>query len=267
MGLSSKLKRPKIGIVGGTGRMGSWFADLLERAGLQVSRVGRRTDLTAEKMARQCDVVVVSVPVTDTVNVIREIGPLVAEEGLLMDLTSVKKEPLEAMLRYSQSQVVGIHPLFGPDVESNSGLKVVVVPGRGVSGQHWITNVFLQEGFGVAVLEAEEHDRMMGLIQGVNHFSTLALALCISRSGIELPELREVTTQTFLQRVARVRSILEQSPGLFASLLMDNPAAGEFMEQYLESVESLIRITRDGDREAFGELFVSLKKVFDKEMS
>jgi prephenate dehydrogenase len=265
MGLSSKLKRPKIGIVGGTGRMGTWFADFLERAGLQASRVGQRTDLTAEKMVRQCHVVVVSVPVTDTVNVIRQIGPLVAEEGLLMDLTSVKKEPLEAMLKYSRSEVVGIHPLFGPDVESNSGLKVVVVPGRGVSGQHWITNIFLKAGFRVAVLGAEEHDRMMGLIQGVNHFSTLSLALCISRSGIEIPKLLKVTTQTFLQRVARVRSILEQPPGLFASLLMDNPSAGKFMEQYLESVESLIQITRNGDREAFGELFVSLKKVFDKE--
>jgi prephenate dehydrogenase len=55
---------------------------------------------------------------------------------------------------------------------------------------------------------------------------------------------------------------LEQPGELFGSLLMDNPAAGEFIEQYLESVESLIQITRNGDREAFGELFNSLKDVF-----
>jgi prephenate dehydrogenase len=55
---------------------------------------------------------------------------------------------------------------------------------------------------------------------------------------------------------------VEQPGELFGSLLMDNPAAEEFLDQYLASVENLIKVTRDGDREAFGELFHSLKDVF-----
>ena len=34
--------------------------------------------------------------------------------ALIMDLTSLKKEPVEAMLKYSEAEVIGIHPLFGP---------------------------------------------------------------------------------------------------------------------------------------------------------
>jgi prephenate dehydrogenase len=256
------LTHPRVGIVGGTGRMGSWLALLLEARGLAVLRTGRKTDLTPSEMAQQCDVVVISVPIADTVRVIKEIGPLVSENGLLMDLTSVKKAPVEAMLKYSRAEVVGVHPLFGPDSGSNSDLRIAVCPGRGHEGPNWVIDTFRDEGFRVVTLEPEEHDRIMGIVQGVNHFSTLALALCISRSGIETDRLMNVSTYTFNQRLGRIRSIVEQPGELFGSLLMDNPAAGDFIERYLESVESLIQVTRKGDRKAFGELFHSLKKVF-----
>lgn len=256
------LTHPKVGIVGGTGRMGSWLALLLEARGLTVFRTGRKTDLTPSEMAQQCDVVVISVPIADTVRVIEEIGPLVSENGLLMDLTSVKKAPVEAMLKYSRAEVVGVHPLFGPHGGPNADLRIAVCPGRGHEGRNWIIDTFRDEGFQVITLESEKHDRIMGIVQAVNHFSTLALALCISRSGIEIDHLMNASTLTFNQRLGRIRSIVGQPGHLFGSLLMDNPAAGDFIEQYLESVESLIEVTRNGDKKAFGELFYSLKDFF-----
>jgi prephenate dehydrogenase len=256
------LTRPKVGIVGGTGRMGSWLALLLEARGLTVLRAGRKTDLTPSEMARQCDVVVISVPIADTVRIIKEIGPLVSENGLLMDLTSVKEAPVEAMLKYSRAEVVGVHPLFGPDSGPNSDLRIAVCPGRGHEGRNWVIDTFRDEGFQVVTLEPEQHDRIMGIVQGVNHFSALALALCISRSGVEVDHLMNTSTFTFSQQLGRIRSIVGQPGELFGSLLMDNPAAGDFIEQYLESVESLIQVTRNGDKKAFGELFHSLKAFF-----
>lgn len=256
------LTHPKVGIVGGTGRMGSWLAGLLEGCGFTVLRAGRKTNLTPTEMARQCDVVVISVPIADTVRIIKEIGPLVSEKGLLMDLTSVKKESLEAMLKYSRAEVVGVHPLFGPDIKSNSGLRIAICPGRGERGLNWITGIFRGEGLTVTFMEPEEHDRMMGIIQGAHHFSTLALALFISRSGYKIGDLVNGSTQTFHQMLDRIRSILKQPTELFGSLLMDNPAGEKFIEQYLESAERLIQITRRGDKEAFGELVQSLKIFF-----
>jgi len=242
--------------------MGSWLAGLLEGYGLPVLRAGRRSDPSPQEMARQCDVVVISVPMADTVKIIREIGPLVSENGLLMDLTSIKKGPVAAMLEYSQAEVVGAHPLFGPDEEAIAGQKMVICPGRGERGLKWLTGILEKTGVKVVVMEPDEHDRLMGLIQGVNHFSTLALALCISRCGFELEDIGNGATNTFRRRLHRIRSVMEQPAELFGSLLMDNPAAGEFIEQYLESVEEWIRITREGDKEAFVELFGSLKEVF-----
>ena len=256
------LTCPKVGIVGGTGRMGAWLAGLLKRRGLTVLTTGLSTELTPAEMARQCDVVVISVPIADTEQVIRDIGPMIPEEGLFMDLTSIKKGPVEAMLKYSRAQVVGIHPLFGPDIIPEGDLRVAICPGRGKNGLNWITGVLQDEGLKVSLIEAEEHDRIMALIQTVNHFSTLTLAICISDSGFELKDLVNLSTRTFLERLDRIRAIIAQPAELFRSLLMENTAATEFIEKYRESMGQLIRITRDEDREAFNELFEGLKEVF-----
>ena len=101
----------KIGIVGGTGKMGKWFAQLFIKAGYEVLVAGRKTSLTSVEIARQCDVVIISVPIEKTVEIIKDIGPLIPEHGVMMDLTSIKTEPVSAMLEYSRAEVVGIHPL------------------------------------------------------------------------------------------------------------------------------------------------------------
>ena len=62
-----------------------------------------------------------SVPIHRTEEIIREIGPAVRKGGLLMDLTSLKKAPVEAMLKYSGAEVLGVHPLFGPCEKSHHG--------------------------------------------------------------------------------------------------------------------------------------------------
>ncbi|HVO84988.1 MAG TPA: prephenate dehydrogenase [Syntrophobacteria bacterium] len=242
--------------------MGSWFAELLERQGFTVLRSDLGTALTPQAMTVQCDVVVVSVPIAETLKVIREIGPLLPESALLMDLTSVKKAPLEAMLAHSTAQVVGLHPLLGPEAGFNSGGRVVVCPGRGESGLAWITRVLQGSALTPLYLDAEEHDRMMGLIQGANHFSTLALALTVNRSGFEAHTLTQYATETFRERLERIRFMMEQPVELFGSLLMDNPAAVEFSEEYLEGARRLLEVCRSKDKQAFANLFTSLRETF-----
>ena len=265
MGRNAILNPPKVGIVGGTGRMGSWFADLVQPYSSEVFRVGRTTDLTPSEMARRCEVVVISVPVARTINMIREIGPLVSEKGVLMDLTSIKKKPVEAMLRYSRAEVVGTHPLFGPDGTADSGLRIVLCPGRGRVWHDWLLGIFRTAGLQVMVLSPEKHDHLMGLIQGVNHLSTIALGLCIIRSGLMFDELLNASTQTFTNRIDRIRAMMGQPAELFGSLLMDNPPAGEFMDHYLEATEELIEIIKKKDRASFEKIFENLKAFFCSE--
>jgi prephenate dehydrogenase len=258
MATDVNFTRPKIGIVGGTGAMGSWFAHLVEPVTERTFRVGRRTDLTPVETARRCDVVVISVPIADTIKVIRELGPLISENALLMDLTSIKEKPVKAMLQYSCAEVVGAHPLFGTEGKSAKGQRMVLCPGRGKKGLKWLTKVLERAGIKVVVMDPVEHYQIMGLIQGVNHFSTLALGLCMVKSGFGFEEILNCSTRTFERRLDRIRSMVKQPAELFESLLMDNPWVEVSSEEYLDTIQTMLQIIRSNDREAFGELFKSL---------
>ena len=89
------MKEIKVGIIGGTKGMGHWFAGLLKNEGCRVLISGRKTALGINELAKLCNVIVVAVPISATVDVIRQVGPLLSQDKLLMDLTSLKKEPVK----------------------------------------------------------------------------------------------------------------------------------------------------------------------------
>ncbi|MDY6879137.1 MAG: prephenate dehydrogenase/arogenate dehydrogenase family protein [Desulfatiglans sp.] len=263
MGLSVKSGKPTVGIIGGTGGMGAWFSEIIQAFASEVFCVGRKTDLTPSEVAGRCDIVVISVPVSATVQVIQEIGPQVSKESLLMDLTSIKAAPLDAMLKYSEAEVIGVHPLFGPNASSDSDRRVAVCPGRGTRWMPWLSRALHDTGMKIVEVSPEKHDHIMGLVQGVNHFATLALALCISRSGVSMHDISNTSTQTFEDRVHRIQSMLGQSAGLFGSLIMDNDSADGFIRQYVDAARELADIAKAGDEAGFGKIIENLRAYFD----
>ena len=248
----------KVGIVGGTRGMGAWFADFLEKQSIEVYRVGRKTALTPQMMARLCDVIVISVPIKDTIPMIEELSPLVSERSLMMDLTSIKKGPIDAMMSHSKSEVIGTHPLFGPE-ESGEGLNMIICPGRTKRWLGWLTKIIENGGIHIQTMTPEKHDQLMGLIQGVNHFSTLALALCIIESGFSPEEIIQCSTQTFKQRIDRLKSLLNQSSELFSSLLIDNSESYKYIDKYNQATQELATIVQKKDKTGFQKLFDELK--------
>jgi hypothetical protein len=112
------------GIIGGTGQMGRFFAKVFKQAGWEVIVSGTKTPLTSRDVAEMADLIMVSVPIRTTVGVIREVAPLLSEEQVLCDLTSLKVEPVRAMLA-SRAEVIGLHPMFGPGAVSLRGQTIV----------------------------------------------------------------------------------------------------------------------------------------------
>lgn len=108
--------------------MGQWFEAFFEKRGYEVLISSRRTPLSNKELVQKSDVVIISVPIRVTVEIIKEVGPYIAPEALLMDFTSLKKASVEAMLKYSKSEVMGAHPLFGPNIESLKGQTIILCP-------------------------------------------------------------------------------------------------------------------------------------------
>jgi prephenate dehydrogenase len=171
-----------IGIVGGTGGIGKWFAAFFAAEGYPVHVTGRSTGMPLPELAGACRIVIVAVPMASTIGVIREVGPLLPEETLLMDLTSLKAEPVRAMLADSRAEVIGCHPLFGPDAPSLAGQNIVLCPARGGRWLDFLQRTFVKNGARITVTAPAEHDRMMALIQGLTHLDTILMGLTLQDS-------------------------------------------------------------------------------------
>lgn len=245
----------RIGIIGGTGGMGSLFARVFAEAGHQVSVSGRHTPLSNADLARLCDLVIVSVPIRSTVDVIRAIAPLMREDQVLCDFTSLKVAPVAAMLE-TKASVLGLHPMFGPSVPSLQGQTIIACPAR-ISAERAeeVLGIFRAGGAAVTVMDPAEHDRLMAVVQGLAHFATLTVAGTIRRLGVDLAALLAATSPVYRIETALVGRILGQDPGLYGPILRENPAVPAVLAAFEEAAGELRRAVEGGDDGAFREIF------------
>jgi prephenate dehydrogenase len=245
----------KAGIIGGTGKMGRLFVPVFERAGYEVIVSGRSTKVTAQDIAESCDLVIVSVPIRDTVRVIDKIAPILSRNQLLCDFTSIKARPIEAMLR-SKANVVGLHPMFGPTVSSLKSQTIIVCPVR--VEEHLLKNlvgIFAAEGARCTATTPEEHDRMMAVVQGLTHFITLCMSETIRRLGVRIGSTEAFTSPVYQIELSLMGRLLSQDPALYADILQQNPFVPEVLEACCSSAGDLLSLVGSKDPEAFCAFF------------
>jgi len=249
------MEKYTIGIIGGTGQMGQWFKKFFEKEGHKVLIAGRTTQLTPEECAPKCDVVIISVPIESTIKTIIKIGPLVREDALLMDLTSVKKIPVKAMIKYSKAAVIGAHPVFGPSVSSLKNQIVVLCPVRPKKWLGWLKNILEKNSAAVKITSPEKHDKMMSIIQGVTHFSTICLAHALKQLGISVEESLSYASPIYKLRMDMVGRIFNQDPELYADIEMLNTENKTAIEEYMKATRKLQGIIKRKDRGEFIKFF------------
>ncbi|MFH1410410.1 MAG: prephenate dehydrogenase/arogenate dehydrogenase family protein, partial [Patescibacteria group bacterium] len=231
------MKKPIIGIIGGRGKMGSYFADFFERNKFEVIVSDQRTELDNKEVAKRADVVIVSVPIDRTQEVILEVAPHVKKSGLLMDFTSVKAMPMEAMKK-TKASYLGCHPLFGPTA-SIRGQIVILCVGRGMGWHRWFKNLLEENSVLVRELTARKHDELMAYIQTLTHFSHIAFADTLRKSGISINEFIKYPSPVYMMELYMMGRILNQDSKLYANIQLANPVNVKAVESYLRSCREL----------------------------
>lgn len=219
----------RIAIVGARGQMGALFVRAFHKAGYAVSTLDRPYgDEAIAAALAGADLVVISVPVTATRAVAERLAPFMPQGAILCDVCSVKVNPLQAMLDAYSGPVVGTHPLFGPVIPEGFDPRVAVTPGRGDGAPEAVTDVFARAGFSPFASTAEEHDRAMAVVQGLNFITTTAyLAAARQTPGIE-----NFRTPSFERRLEAARKMLTQDRELFQLISEDNPFLQETVRQF-----------------------------------
>lgn len=249
-----QMENFEIGIIGGTGGIGRWFADFFRKEGYTVHVSGRRTGMDAPTLARVCDVIIVSVPIRVTCEIIEKVGPHMRKGALLMDMTSLKVEPVKTMLRYSVSEVIGMHPLFGPSVNTLSGQNVVLCPARTEKWLGRLKSILKVGGARIVETTPEKHDKMMAIVQGLNHLNTITMGVVLSKTGIDISELKDFATPVFNTKIGILKKIFSNNPGLYAEIITLNPNISNILDIYEESLSELKHLVNAGNSKGLTEM-------------
>ncbi|OOF43282.1 bifunctional chorismate mutase/prephenate dehydrogenase [Rodentibacter trehalosifermentans] len=252
----------KIVIVGGYGKLGGLFARYLRASGYPISVLERDDWNVAEHILANADAVIVSVPIANTLETIERLKPYLTENMLLADLTSVKREPLAKMLEIHQGAVVGLHPMFGPDIASMAKQVVVCCGGRFPKRYEWLLEQIQIWGAKIHQTDAIEHDHHMTYVQALRHFSTFANGLHLSKQPVNLANLLALSSPIYRLELAMIGRLFAQDAELYADIIMDKPENLEVIESLKQTYEEALRFFESHDRQGFIDAFHQVKEWF-----
>lgn len=248
-------------IVGGHGQLGGLFRRMFELSGYQVKVLGSKDWDHADTLLSDAGLVVVTVPIHLTESVIDKLAGL-PEDCILCDLTSVKSAPLQKMLQVHSGPVVGLHPMFGPDVPSLAKQVIVYSDGRGSEEYQWLLDQFVIWGASLSAIDAAEHDHGMTLIQALRHFTSFAYGLHLSRENPDIDKLLQLSSPIYRLELAMVGRLFAQDPNLYADIILSSQENIEMIKRFHHCFGQAISVLDGHDKEAFVTSFNQVSDWF-----
>jgi prephenate dehydrogenase len=265
----------KIVIIGGAGKMGQWLCRLLDSDDFQIiiadkdakalaaayksPRIAATTD--SKEAAKQADIIVISVPLVKFEEAVKEIAPHIRPGRIIADLSSTKVKPVAVMHQYiKEGLILGVHPLFGPNVTSLSGQNIVLTPVTDKEKALAAEAANFIQGYGaqVKIMAPEAHDKMMAVVQGLSHFTAIAAADALAGLG-NLQDMKDVSTTTFRIFLNYIDSVIGDDPELYAAIQMEHPEMTDIYQALTQSVEKFAAYVKAKDTRSFVKRMKELK--------
>jgi prephenate dehydrogenase len=265
----------KVAIIGGTGKMGQWFAKFYQKRNYKVQIVGRNPEKTikiAKKLnveaaktyfeaVRDSDIVVVSVPPKETPKIILQNAKYMRKGAVLFDIASIKSNIIEALKKAESYHIraISLHPMFGPGTVSLKNKNLLIIPiTPDTSLLREISKTFESEGAVVHVVEnAKVHDEAIALTLSLPHFINIVFGMTLSARNIN--ELKKFGGSTFLLQLMITESIFQEDPELYASIQTENKYFGKLLKNFLNISKQMSAIVENKNLTGFIKKFENAK--------
>ncbi|MEH2042037.1 bifunctional chorismate mutase/prephenate dehydrogenase [Nostoc sp.] len=257
----------QITIIGGCGRMGRLFKEQLSLVGNNVSVLESDDWEYADQLLSQAELVLVSVPIKHTVDVIKRAAKYLAPTTALCDITSIKTQPTQAMLEHHSGPVMGLHPMFGPNVKSFFGQKVVVCPGRNDDSFQWFLDFIKSQGGELIVCTPEEHDQIMVIVQATQHFCRFSLGVFLAEAKIDIQQTLTMSTPNYRQEIDIVKRLFSQNPHLCVDIMLATEQRCDAISFLADTYSRLAKLVAMKDREALIQEFENAQSFFEEKIN
>ncbi|MCL1123077.1 bifunctional chorismate mutase/prephenate dehydrogenase [Shewanella surugensis] len=260
-----KQVKPDLGhvvVIGGEGQLGGLFSQMLTLSGYQVKSLDKEDWERADSLLAGAGLVIVTVPIQITCDLIATKLTQLPKSCILADLTSIKSAPMTAMLEAHSGPVLGLHPMFGPDVGSLAKQVVVVCNGRKPEAYQWLLEQITIWGARLVEAEPQQHDKSMQLVQAMRHFSSFVYGLNLCKESADIETLLQFSSPIYRLELAMVGRLFAQSPELYADIIFSQRESIAVISDYLENYTQALFLLKSGDREGFIEQFKVVSQWF-----
>ena len=263
-------------IIGGSGGMGKVFGRFFKKHGFEVTLFARNEDklkkaalelsvnyeLSLEKSVKNADIVMISIPISSTPDMIRKIAPLLKENVIVFDITSLKYAVFKALTEIKNSfpvNCISLHPMFGPGIKSMKNYFMMVLKVGGTDQYdeliNELLNLFKLDGLIITETLPEIHDKRIALTLGVPHMLNILFLNLLRSTNEPLNELTRYTGTTFLLQKVFAESIIQREMEMFGEIQMENKEFLKILDLFEKLLHKYKKIIEEKNIIGFSEIF------------
>lgn len=250
--------------IGGEGGMGKLYKKITEQTGHKAYSIDKSNWYELEELAPKLDMVIVTVPIKITEQVIERLKGRLSKKTILADFTSNKSAPIEKMLEVHEGPVVGLHPMHGPDVQNLSKQLMVVCPGRKAEEANWFMEQCELWGMRVVQADQQKHDHVMHMVQGLRHFVALLHGSFMEEYDLRPSDMLEYSSPIYRAEIMMTGRIFAQSAELYADIVFANEERRDLLMKFFNHHQKLAELVKNNDREGFIREFEGVTDFFGK---
>ena len=270
-----KVINMKIGIIGGSDGLGKTLVYYL-RDEFDVTitarnhQKGRKVaeELNVKyvesntQLAEMIDMLIISVPINNTPTVIREVAPFMKKGSVMIDVTSIKEEPLKAMEEYLPPNVeyIPTHPIFGPRTTEVDNQIIALTPTKKGKWYPKVYNYLASKNMRIIETTAKHHDYMMSIVQVLTHFSFISTASAMAKLKVDINETEDYESPIYNLMIDMIARIVSQNPYLTYYIQTMNNNGPKIRKAFSDAVDELRGTIDNNDDEKFVEIAIKATK-------
>ena len=261
----------KVLIIGGLGRMGSWFSEFMSMQGYDVHIADKNIDEEDESHFSNWkdtddnyDIKVVSTPLRESKEILEEILEH-GREGILFDIVSIKSPIKETLTKISEKgmRVTSIHPMFGPDTDLLTGKHIVFMNLDEQDSHLEIMKLFESTTAQLIEMSIDSHDYAISYVLGLSHIINIAFSKVLHDSGEKEEEFSQVSSTTFKDQIEVARRVSQENPNLYFEIQHLNDHSIKTIEELNRVIQEISDAITMGSEENFVKIMNSGKKYFE----
>ena len=261
----------KVLIIGGLGRMGSWFSEFMSMQGYDVHIADKNIDEEDESQFSNWkdtddnyDITVVATPLRESKEILEEILEH-GREGILFDIASIKSPIKETLTKISEKgmRVTSIHPMFGPDTDLLTGKHIVFMNLDEQDSHLEIMKLFESTTAQLIEMSIDSHDYAISYVLGLSHIINIAFSKVLHDSGEKEEEFSQVSSTTFKDQIEVARRVSQENPNLYFEIQHLNDHSIKTIEELNRVIQEISDAITMGSEENFVKIMNSGKKYFE----